>query len=588
MLIESIAISSIVCMTEFKLEEVLPENAILVYSVHDINKASNNLKALEVCDPILRSISDMPILSELFAATEDECPEMPNTYGAFGIYPVVNYETGSVDIGALGVIELGDSDWGDIFQSSIAKMIQDPELDGEEINLAGRTVSMFSFKNEFIDEAVGLAASYGVQFEGFDRAYADVSNGYFIICTEPDGIASVFNRIDGEAQEKTMAENDTFVLSTQGLDSKSNWQSVLLLENLMDTILQMDGSNTAMLMAPMLKSMFGDVDAVSMFWDCLPSEDEILRVKYRIQMNDGRGGLLGLLSNSGIGQSELPAFVESDLLYCFSLGFDWSSLPRLFQEIATNNPMVAMQMGDELDNYINKMEDFVEPLDGKLIFVSAGMQPSDDQNATGDLTNAEPWNHDAGITRLLAVPCNNERQCVNVLSMMLLDAEAEPREFLDHKIFTLDLFGGMMMAPMESSMSCAVAGGYLIAGSTSHIEHAIRKISDSAPASAPDLDATGIRRISSADANGWGYGDIAKSTEIKMMWAEKELEDVLADLEAFDPEMAAEFREDFEDEQSTFWDSGYSIMENLFGPMAWSVNVDEQGFSSEAVFLKSQ
>ena len=321
MLIESIALSSIICAADFKLEEILPENAILVYSVHDINKASNNMKALDVCGPILNAMSDAPIVGKLIAATESECPKMPNTYGAFGIYPVVNYEAGSVDIGALGVVELNGSDWVDIFQSSIAKMLQDPEVNGEEINLAGRTVAMFSFKNEFIDEAVGLAASYGINFEGFDRAYVDVSDGYFIICTEPDGIASVFNRIDGEIQKNSMAKNDTFVASAQGLDPESNWNTVLLLENLMDTILQMDGSNTAMLMAPMLKSMLGDADAVSMSWNCLPADDEIFRVKYRIQMNDGRGGLLGLLSNSGIGQSELPAFVESDLLYCYFFHF---------------------------------------------------------------------------------------------------------------------------------------------------------------------------------------------------------------------------------------------------------------------------
>ena len=64
-------------------------------------------------------------------------------------------------------------------------------------------------------------------------------------------------------------------------------------------------------------------------------------------------------------------------------------------------------------------------------------------------------------------------------------------------------------------------------------------------------------------------------------------EDMFADMEAFDPDMASEMRKEFEENQ-ILQAKMMSIFSALFGPTSWSMTTDENGFNAHAVMLQPE
>ena len=60
--------------------------------------------------------------------------------------------------------------------------------------------------------------------------------------------------------------------------------------------------------------------------------------------------------------------------------------------------------------------------------------------------------------------------------------------------------------------------------------------------------------------------------------------DMFADMEAFDPEMAAEMRKEFEDSRKQ-QAAIMKIFSRLFGQTSWNLNTDSNGFNAHAVML---
>ena len=88
--------------------------------------------------------------------------------------------------------------------------------------------------------------------------------------------------------------------------------------------------------------------------------------------------------------------------------------------------------------------------------------------------------------------------------------------------------------------------------------------------------------------SGWGYGNMSDSIKAQAA-VMKELqgmsEEMLLQVEEFDPEMAAEMRADAE-QGKALQSALLTTMANFFGPMAWSCNADDTGFTAEFLMLK--
>ena len=131
--------------------------------------------------------------------------------------------------------------------------------------------------------------------------------------------------------------------------------------------------------------------------------------------------------------------------------------------------------------------------------------------------------------------------------------------------------GGGMPMPMELSFSFTVAGGYVFIGTTRPVEQALRSIANPEKSYFVSNDNDALQYISRTEASGWGYADPARSMQIQSQVMEDVSEDMFADMEAFDPEMAAEMRKEFEDSQKQ-QAAIMNIFARLLGQTSWNLN----------------
>jgi hypothetical protein len=188
---------------------------------------------------------------------------------------------------------------------------------------------------------------------------------------------------------------------------------------------------------------------------------------------------------------------------------------------------------------------------------------------------------------LIAIECKDEEAFGSTLSLTLPAFGAVPADFLGNQIFTVDIGANLPMSvPFPLEISIAVGGGYAFFGSTHTVEHALRSISNPKENKGVQVSNPAATLLSNYDVSAWGYSDLKKSIEIQTAMRNDISENMLEEMEAYDPEMGAEMRAEFE--QSSFIQTVISDMiTSLLGPMAWNMSVDDSGFIAHGIMLHS-
>lgn len=577
MFIISTLVSATIVCADVRIEQVLPDNTIAVFSINDVSTLANHLKDTGVCDVMCE------LGQELTSNTpEDACPFLSTECIAFiesleldeaelmfptgpaggGIYPVVDYETGQVGIGMLAMIQVEGTPF-DAIGDSFANHFEDGI---ESVDLSGREVWLMT---DYLPTDLPDTGPFDIS--SLSHMYFANSDGYLIIGTEPDCFARALAAIDGEPEEDSLANTDVFSIMMDRCGEGGDIHAAVMLENLADVIVQMDHSGISMMFLPMLKSTIGDIDGIAETVNFAPSDDVMLQGKYTLYMGDGRNGLMGLIgSNSS--QVPIPNFVSADTITYSQGTIDFDKLVPLVKEIIDSNPMLAIQMGPQ---QIVQMElgfqNALAPLGSKIHFISSGRLPFASDS----------------MGYLVAVECKNEEQFSTVLTSLMPVADATTTDFLGNQIFTVEFGGSMMMPiPLDMSISFAVAGGYAFCGLTHSVENALRSIANPKESKSDHGTNTAVELIDHADVSGWGYGDIQKSLEIQSVMNSQIQESMLADIEEFDPEMAAEMRDEFAEGQQ-YQKMLLKSMSLLFGPMAWNLSTSETGITSEVIMMRN-
>jgi hypothetical protein len=351
---------------------------------------------------------------------------------------------------------------------------------------------------------------------------------------------------------------------------EGDMQAAVLLTNLADTFLQMDTSGMGMTLLPMAKTVIGDIDGLAQTVSFSSSKDTILEGKYTILMRDGRNGLMSLLAVDSP-QSKIPSFVGEDTISYTQASINYDKVVPLVNEIISSNPLLSMQISPQMvEEFGTSISMFTSNLGRQTHYVTAGTIPySADSHGT-----------------LVAIECLNEEQFSSALGMMLPSLGATPVDFLGNQIFTIDLGSSAMMPiPMEMSFSIAVGGGYLFVGNSNAVENALRAIANPKESKSNHGMNDAADLLASGNYSGWGYGDPLKNLEIQTAVFEESNEAFFAEMEEYDPEMAAEMRADAAGENS-LQDSILKTLSLFLGPMSWNMSTDDKGFTAEILMLK--
>jgi len=80
---------------------------------------------------------------------------------------------------------------------------------------------------------------------------------------------------------------------------------------------------------------------------------------------------------------------------------------------------------------------------------------------------------------------------------------------------------------------------------------------------------------------------LKKSIELQAVISKEMSESMLDDMEAFDPEMAAEMRSEFE-KNSELQSKITDAIASLLGPMGWNMTANDKGLTVHVVMLKPE
>jgi len=573
MFLETILFTSTIISTDLSLDQALPDTTIALIETDNFNETANSLESMGLCGFVWEILFQVDPF-EMMGTTKEEFKTSinsaveesfitPNGYGGLAIYPVVDYEIGSVGLGAIVVIELKNSSWGNAIEKHIDQ-IDNNNFTFESVSLLDRKVWMISSERP-MPISTG-AEQFGFGIDPISKFYLGTSDGYIVGCTEPDAMASFYSFLDADEIDDPLVDDDTYhSVKSKIISNDNNATSVIMLENLADAMMQMDSSGMMMMISPMAKSLIGDIDAIAQSSMFNTSENISMEITTAIQMNDGRSGLLGLITDSD-NSSEPPILIDDKTLYYFTMDIDFKSLPDLFQNIVDQNPMLSMQMGDQMEQIQSTMKLYSECLGQKIIYKSS-----------------ESVSNESAET-LISIECVNDKQLNNLLTMMLPSIGAEPIDFLGYQTYYMDFsdsMPSMMPSSIDLSMTMASAGGYLYIGNTTMVQQALRALANPNEEYGDSPSNNEVLNVISKDVSGWGYGEVIKSMEIQRKIDDQMNAAMFDDMEIFDPEMAAEFRKEYEESQKSSQQL-FNVMKSFMNSMSWQLDIDEEGFVSKA------
>lgn len=583
MLITTILVgSSLIAVGDFKIEDVLPSETVFACSVENLNHICESMitdtqkeKLHTVIGEAFGGVGESSMCTAMEAqckeilatagVSEDWKPTTPAGYAGFGVYPVADYEAGTVGIAMLAVLELNDPEFEKIATSLCENMPESCGVEVETVDIAGEEMWMI---NSFIDPRFLAEIPNGFgQALAMDRLYMGSVNGYMICGTEPDGVGRAIAATSGEVEDGTLASNETYV-SMMDQVGEGDLQAVVMMDNLADFIIQADQTRMVGMFLPMLKSAIGDIDGFAETVTVAPSEDVFLNAKYTMWMPNGRDGLLGIASAVS-SPTETPSFVSEDTISYSQINVDFEKIAPWIRNVMAMNPMMPMPP-QQLEGIEQAVAAAVAPLGDTMHVVSTLSLP----------LTAESMGF------LLAVECKNSEAMETYLSTMMPMTGSEPREFLGYRMYPIEMpGGGMMTGGMDMSMSMAVGGGWAMLGMTQSVENALRLAADPDSSTSQGAANSAMQVISTSDATGWGYADMGESLLAGSELSEIQMSNMIKEMEAFDPEMAAEMKADFDSQMKTT-KAINELLASFLGATAWTMEANDEGFVAHAVLMR--
>ena len=202
----------------------------------------------------------------------------------------------------------------------------------------------------------------------------------------------------------------------------------------------------------------------------------------------------------------------------------------------------------------------------------------------------------SSINSLYAVECTKPEQIEQLLAEYAGPLGLEPRDFLGQRIYTLAvnpfmMMGGPMMPPGEGdTLSIGFGGGYVMLGTTSVVEDALRATGGGDAPSLGDAPAyrRAIRALPAGGTVAWGLLSVADFVEYLNEYIKIMHQQMIEQMEQWDPEAAKEMRGEMRAEAlNPLADFDLGIVKRYLGPVAWQLRSSEDGFVGTYYLLEA-
>jgi len=423
--------------------------------------------------------------------------------------------------------------------------------------------------DEFQDFEMGVDPEE-IMWGSVETVYLVRDAGRFLLSTDLPALRGAFAAIDGEPNE-VLSDRDDY----QGLIGQlgeSDAYAAVLMRDFGRFVTANDPMGMMMMLAPMLKQVVGDIQGLGVGIR-LDGQTAMIEETAAIYMPNGLAGLSALL-DTATPRAGLPSFVGPNTVGYVASNFEFNGLAGAVRPIVQ---MMQMMMPPEQG---------APPIDELIEQVCAAFGKK-----VHMIQTVEQPVESGAVAQLLAVECVKPEALEHFLATIGPAMGMEPRDFLGHRIYTVDIGdmammgGGFGLEPAEPT-AIGLGGGYVFSGPASAVEQALRSIGHDDNASLADEPKfqRAMGTLGQEAVVAWGYADVVESMvatmranrlrmeAIEAMWAE-ELEDEELDMvgRANPFDIFAELDVDF--------------IERYIGPVSWKVVATDQGFVTRVYLL---
>ncbi|MCI0630194.1 MAG: hypothetical protein L0Y44_06010 [Phycisphaerales bacterium] len=558
---------------------------------------SEQLKSLRA-DAMKTMATDIEQMLEDLGVEKDTLVA-PNGAVGVALFAATDHELGTTNIGFLAMADYGDPASADktdqLIQAALKRGEEKDNIEFEEKDLAGRTLFSIDISKMTKDEGAAdrdLDDGFQGDDEFGDAFPMPATKGPFdhiqtihylrdgnsvLLCSELTALTEALDVIDGRAAKGAgpagFADRPDFQ-ALQGKVGENDAYAIVLTRDLVDILSANDDAGMLEMMVPMVRSVVGKVDGYGLGVR-LNGPSAMIEQSFAVYMPGGKAGLTTLIDRP-LARTSLPQFASADTLSYSGVSFEFSGLMDVIRTVVNSNPMLQMQVGQELPD----IEESLSPMTTAL-----GMQVHVTSSATKPFT-------DASFKSLLAIDCPKPQQFEDALAALAGPLEA--RDFLGQRIYSIEpeMLGPMLpeMGMEMESLSIGIGGGFVLLGPTPAVEQGLRATSQAAAGGlAANAD---FQRAAAAlpvrGAAAWGYTDTVNSIEATLAQQRMMLQKEIDQQRAWDPESAAAMEARLKEELALLDKIDFKLLREHIGPSIWRMRATEDGFEGNAYLLSAK
>ncbi len=578
--------------SQFTIEQLAPENTIIVTGSDDVGNAFERVKRTSLwrlwkskeiqdmtAEVMEEMASNLKTMYEELGVDEDALIP-PDGAAGFALNTLTDEETGASHIALFAFADYGENadKFSELIDAFIQKIEEDNDLEFDEEELLGRTVRVIEIPeqmDEDMDEDFGFDDFGGNPFLPDVGAITDqVSVIYylregslFLAASDLDNLRPALEAIDGEEAE-VLGNREDFHEARNQLGEVDGY-GLILTRDFGDLMAAVDDSGMIqMMIGQSVEALIGKIGAIGYGYH-MDGRTAMLEQTMTIYMPEGKGGIFALMDME-TPRSDLPSFVGTDAISYTSVNFKFDGVLEFIRNVINSNPMLAMQLGPQMPAIEEFINGFCNPLGSRMHLVGTIRRPIEADS----------------MNTVVAIECRNQEQFEEFIVESGSALGMEPRDFLGHRIYVMDQLGqGMGMA--LPSISLGIGGGFLFLGTSVGVEQALRTTGQKHLAGLADDEE--YQRAISALADGlqvgWGYSDYLTSLEVTRQVARKTMKESIEQMEEFDPEMAAEMKEELEEAGNVLDKLDVKLLKRFLGPSSWSVRSTDRGFVMTTLLL---
>jgi hypothetical protein len=466
-----------------------------------------------------------------------------------------------------------------IVDAAIKKAEDEENVEFDRGEILGRKVLSFDLA-EFEDAAGDLGGMPRDPFADFDQLdeFEDVEGAgsapfekvhfvrdddMFLLASHLEPLGAALETIDGE--DATGIEDEEGFQGVMRQIGTCDVYAVMLTENLIDLVAE--GDPMGMMVEGMVRDIVGDIHGIGLGIK-IDTPGAMVEERFSLYMPEGRNGLMALLDTE-TPRGRIPSFVGPQVVSYGSINFEFDGLIDLIRQIGQTNPMTQQQ----IDMFLAEHGEEIE-------LVTSALGP--DMHSIS--TVSKPIRVDS-VKSVTAIRCRQPTEVEQVL-VKYAGGFLEARDFLGHRIYSVPMnmmamAAGPAMGPQADGFSIGFGAGYAFAGTTSMVEDCLRSSGrDDMPGFADNpAFKRALRALPPGDSVAWGDTDIVEYLEYIKVIDLLMQEQMIEQMEMWNPEYADEMRREMEAQPPPPWrDFDIDIVRRYVGPTAWDMRVDDDGF----------